>query len=319
MPHRNARTTSTTRQKMANSNESTRELAKRYQVSEATAHKWRYRDNPQDASHTPHHLQTTLTAAQETVVVELRKTLLLSLDDLLTVTRDFLCPKASRSGLDRCLRRHGVSRLRDLIPTQPKGSSKPLNADDIGNFYINIKCLPKTQDEPQDNYLFIAIDRATRWVYLTIKRDNTATCARAFLKALHKESPLKIKSVLTNNSKAFSDDPFTSNEHKTGQYQFDLLCSTLDIEHRLMPPRASQTSGTTEPFNGRIADVLCSNRFHDGEDLKQTLKRYVTLYNQEITQSVLHGSTPLETMKKRYKTHPHLFNKRPYNHTVLNN
>ena len=41
------------------------------------------------------------------MVVHLRRTLLLPLDDLLAVTREFICPNVSRSGLDRCLRRHG--------------------------------------------------------------------------------------------------------------------------------------------------------------------------------------------------------------------
>jgi hypothetical protein len=45
------------------------------------------------------------------LVVELRRTLLLPLDDLLAVTREFINPGVSRSGLDRCLRRHGVSDL----------------------------------------------------------------------------------------------------------------------------------------------------------------------------------------------------------------
>ncbi|CAD7855326.1 MAG: Mobile element protein, partial [Olavius algarvensis Gamma 1 endosymbiont] len=63
-------------------------------------------------SHTPHRLQTTLTPAQEVVVVELRKTLLLPLDALLVVTRVFIHPEASRSALDRCLRRHGVANLK---------------------------------------------------------------------------------------------------------------------------------------------------------------------------------------------------------------
>ena len=61
-----------------------------------------------------HWLQTTLTPAQEAVTVALRKTLLVSLDDLLAVMREFLNPDVSRSGLDRCLRRHGVGNLRDL-------------------------------------------------------------------------------------------------------------------------------------------------------------------------------------------------------------
>ena len=44
-------------------------------------------------------------------MVALRETLLLPLDDLLVVTREFIHPEVSRSGLDRCLRRHGVSNL----------------------------------------------------------------------------------------------------------------------------------------------------------------------------------------------------------------
>ena len=51
-------------------------------------------------------------------MVELRKLLLLPLDDLLVVTREFVHPEVSRSGLDRCLRRHGVSRLEELIPRE---------------------------------------------------------------------------------------------------------------------------------------------------------------------------------------------------------
>jgi hypothetical protein len=47
----------------------------------------------------------TLTPAQEAVAVALRKALLISLDDLLAVVREFLNPDVSRSGLDRCLRR----------------------------------------------------------------------------------------------------------------------------------------------------------------------------------------------------------------------
>jgi hypothetical protein len=44
----------------------------------------------------------------------LRKALLVSLDDLLAVVREFLNPDVSRSGLDRWLRQFGVGNLRDL-------------------------------------------------------------------------------------------------------------------------------------------------------------------------------------------------------------
>lgn len=46
-------------------------------------------------------------------MVELCKRLLLPLDDLRVVVREFVCPERPRSAVDRCLRRHGVARLVD--------------------------------------------------------------------------------------------------------------------------------------------------------------------------------------------------------------
>jgi transposase-like protein len=83
-------------------------LADRHGTSKQTIWKWRKHDSVEDRSHTPHRLQTTLTPAQEAVVVTLRKTLLVSLDDLLAVVREFLNPHVSRARLDCCLRRQGV-------------------------------------------------------------------------------------------------------------------------------------------------------------------------------------------------------------------
>jgi hypothetical protein len=51
---------------------------------------------------------------EEFIVIELRKTLLLSLDDLLVITREFINNNVSRSALNRCLCRHGVGNLKTL-------------------------------------------------------------------------------------------------------------------------------------------------------------------------------------------------------------
>ena len=59
------------------------------------------------------------------LVVELRRTLLLALDDLLVVTRELINVDVSRSGLNRCLRRHGVSGLKGLQP-EFEGQNLPL-------------------------------------------------------------------------------------------------------------------------------------------------------------------------------------------------
>ena len=123
--HQNARTTPAIRQELRESTQSDRELAREYNLNRATVRKWRRRETGQDASHRPHRIHATLSPVQEQVVVALRQTLLLPLDDLLAVTREFIHPAVSRSGLDRCLRRHGVSNLSALIP-QPEGEVKPV-------------------------------------------------------------------------------------------------------------------------------------------------------------------------------------------------
>jgi len=95
--HANATTTPKTRRYIQVSHQSVTQLADEPGVSGETIRRWQRRDTVADGSHTPHRLQTTLTPAQEVVVVERRKTLLLPLDDRLAVTREFLHPKVSCS------------------------------------------------------------------------------------------------------------------------------------------------------------------------------------------------------------------------------
>ena len=311
--HKNARTTPAVRAEIAASNEPANVLALRFGITEQTVYKWKKRDVFADRSHTAHHLQTVLTPAQETVVLHLRRTLLLPLDDLLAVTREFICPHVSRSGLDRCLRRHGAGNLNALKPQEPAVAHKAFKSYEPGYVHMDVKYLPQMQDESSRRYLFVAIDRATRWVFVQLKTNKTAASAQAFLKALHKACPLRITKLLTDNGKEFTDRLFASREREpSGNHEFDQLCQELGIEHRLTKPRTPRTNGMVERFNGRIADVLKTHRFNSREDMEQTLLRYVALYNHQLPQSALKSSTPMQAMKQWYQSHPHLFNKRPY-------
>ena len=101
--HKQATTTPKVRAAIQASTEPASTLAERFGTTEQTVYKWRHRDSVHDRSHTPHRLQTTLTPAQEAVAVVLRRTLLVSIDDLLAVVREFLNPQVSRSGLDPCV------------------------------------------------------------------------------------------------------------------------------------------------------------------------------------------------------------------------
>jgi len=112
--HANATTTPEMRAFIHESDLPTAVLARLLKISESTVRKWRQRESMSDASHVPKQLNTTLSEAQEYVVVELRTRLLLSLDELLVVCKQFINSHVSRAGLQRCLKRHGVSRLADM-------------------------------------------------------------------------------------------------------------------------------------------------------------------------------------------------------------
>lgn len=79
----------------------------------------------------------------------------------------------------------------------------------------------------------------------------------------------------------------------TGKHEFDQLCADRGIDHRQAPSQHPQTDGMVERFNGRIEEVLQPYRFHSGEELETTLKRYVLLYKQQLPQSALGTQTPL--------------------------
>jgi transposase-like protein len=223
--HKQATTTPKVRAAIQASDEPASVLAERFGTSEQTVYKWRHRDSVNDRSHTPHQLQTTLTPAQEAVAVVLRKTLLVSLDDLLAVVREFLNPQVSRSGLDRCLRRHGVGNLRDLQAKSTRPKHKAFKAYEPGYLHVDVKYLPQTAEETSRRYLFVAIDRATRWVFIRICNSKTAANARRFLRDLERACPIRIRTILTDNGKEFTDRLFGLRKRSpTGKHEFDQLC-----------------------------------------------------------------------------------------------
>ena len=126
--HKNARTTPAVRAEIAASNEPASVPAQRFGITEQTVYKWKKRSVFADRSHTAHRLQTVLTPAIRNRGGSLAAHLAAALDDLLAVTREFICPNVSRSGLDRCLRRHGAGNLNALKPREPAVAHKAFKA-----------------------------------------------------------------------------------------------------------------------------------------------------------------------------------------------
>jgi transposase InsO family protein len=116
-------------------------------------------------------------------------------------------------------------------------------------------------DGESRNYLFVAIDRATRWVSLHIYGDMTDKSSVGFLRQLTIAAPIKITKILTDNGSQLTDRFLMKDRTPNGQHAFDKVCAGMDIEHRLGPPHHPQTSGMMERFNGRISELLKQTGF----------------------------------------------------------
>ena len=181
------------------------------------------------------------------MLIAAREFLRLGLDDLLVVAREFLNPGLSRSSLHRMLKRREVPTLAELARRDAgddeKPQHKPFKDYELGYVHIDIKHLPQMPDEEQKRYLYVAIDRATRWVHLEVRRSQSAKDARAFMKRVEEKAPFKVQTVLTDNGKSFTDHFTRVGERKpSGNHPFDQECQAFGIEHGLIKPGRPQTA-----------------------------------------------------------------------------
>ena len=174
--HGSARTTPRLRADLQASKESTRSLATKYGLNLKTVVKWRQRTDTADAPMGPRQRRSAaLNAAEESMVVELRRRTLLPLDDVLGSLRENL-PKLSRSALHRCLVRHGVSRL----PTgDPAAKRKHFAETKIG--YVHIDSCELRNAECKV-HLFLAIDRVSKFIFVELHPRATSLIGAAFLR-----------------------------------------------------------------------------------------------------------------------------------------
>ncbi len=253
--HKNAKTTPATRAYIQKSSKSVAALAAELGLSEVTVRRWRSRQTVEDRSSRPHALKTSMTPTEEALAVELRKQLWLSLDDALEVLRR-VKPDLSRAALYRCWGRHDVANR----PKQDRAASRPFQTDRPAGFiHVDIKHLTKLGGKR--SYAFVAIDRATRFVYVEILNDRKALTAAGFLERFLAAFPLRVHTILSDNGSEFTDRFAVDKKDKpedrpSGDHPFDKVCTDHGIDHRLTKPFCPQTNGMVERFNRRLQDHL---------------------------------------------------------------
>ncbi len=97
--------------------------------------------------------------------------------------------------------KHNGERVSNLNAWRPKTSAEPhktFKTYEPGFLHVDVKYLPQMADETTRRYLFVAIDRATRWVFVRIMAAKTAANVRRFLRDLHRACPIRIAKILTD-------------------------------------------------------------------------------------------------------------------------
>jgi transposase InsO family protein len=307
--HGSARTTAAIRRALQRSEESVRALATRYGISPTTVQKWRKRTSVADQKMGPAEPHsTTLSLEQEAMIVAFRRHTLLPLDDCLYALQPSI-PGLTRSSLHRCLQRHGISRLPDLEGDKP--ARKKFKVYPIGYFHMDIA---EVRTGEGKLYLFVAIDRTSKFAVARLYEEATRPTACQFLEELLRvvPYPYRIHTLLTDNGIQFAEQPRNRNTILSRMSRFDMICEANGIEHRLTKPNHPWTNGQVERMNRTIKDAT-TKRYHydDHEQLKNHLELFLDAYNHARRLKTLKGLTPAQFIWKEWQSNPELFYEEP--------
>ena len=316
--HGSATTTEAVRRAIQHSQESLRALAGRYGINQKTVAKWKKRSSVSDTPTGPKNPKSTvLTIEEEAIIVAFRKHTLLPLDDCLYALQATI-PNLTRSSLHRCLQRHDISRLPDVGGDKP--DKKKFKSYPIGYFHIDIA---EVQTAEGKLYLYVAIDRTSKFAFVQLVQKTGRTSASAFLVAVIAAVPYKIHTVLTDNGIQFTYPPRYA-DGPTATYMthmFNMRCRENGIEHRLTKIRHPWTNGQVERMNRTIKDATVKCYYYDSHNqLKAHLANFIDAYNFGKRLKTLKGLTPYEYICKVWTNEPERFRLNPIHHMPgLNN
>jgi transposase InsO family protein len=260
---------------------------------------------------------TVLSLEEEAVVVAFRRHTLLPLDDCLYALQPSI-PHLTRSSLHRCFQRHGIARLPDTDGNKPKRSR--FKAYPIGYFHIDIA---EVHTEEGRLYLFVAIDRTSKFAFVELHQRATRRITADFLRALVAAVPYKIHTVLTDNGTQFVESSPTNPQAEAEAaaywaardepriwrvHAFEHACEQNGIEHRLTKPRHPWTNGQVERMNRTIKDATVKRYHYSSHDeLRRHLQLFIDAYNYGRRLKTLRGLTPYEFVCKTWTEQPSRF------------
>jgi transposase InsO family protein len=317
--HGSATTTHAIRAAIQRSKASLEALSKRYGINPKTVAKWRRRANIEDRPMGPKVPRSTvLSADEEILIVAFRRHTSLPLDDCLYALQATI-PHLTRSSLHRLFQRHGISRLPNAEGPPPR---RPFKAYPLGYVHID---LAEVRTEEGKLYLFVAIDRVSKFAFAELHERATHRTAADFLRRLTERVPYRIHTVLTDNGFQFTPphggwsvgeiQQRLANRQPFRAHAFDLACAELGIDHRLTKFNHPWTNGQVERMNRTIKDATIRRFYYEThQSLRTHLATFLDAYNFAKRLKSLRGLTPYERICQLWTEQPRRFRLNPLHH-----
>lgn len=304
--HSNAATCPRQRQLIRSSALPYRVLSRQLSVSLSTVHHWKHQQNSLDRSCRPHTIHYALGDQEEALVLWMRRSAQMPLDELLEAAQEVL-PHLRRASLHRLLVRHGCNR-RPKKQQQPTGEAGTFK--EYGPGYLHIDCFYLPKLDGQKHYCFVAIDRATRLVFLWVYQNKNKEAATDFLRRCLAFYPFKVEKILTDNGREFTLSTFKNRwgSHTKKAHPFTQVCQDNAIEHRQTQPYTPKTNGMVERTNGLIKQgTTKAHTYHNAQEMKDDLQSWFVIYNFHRKHRRIGRITPYQAACNWHTKQPEIF------------
>ena len=267
-------------------------------VSETTARKWlgRYLAEGEaglkDRSSRPNRSPRSICPQMALTIVELRRR-------RLTQAHIAQSVGVSKSTVGRVLRRAGLSRLRDLEPSEPAvryehehpGDLIHIDTKKLGRIQRMGKRIPGSPRSPIGagwEYLFVAIDDNARIAFTDMYPNEAKAAAVQFLHntvAYFKSLGVRPKRILTDNGSAFRSKEFAK------------ACVCLELKHKFTRPYRPQTNGKAERFiQSALREWAYGIPYNHSSERTTMLERWTHQYNWHRPHQGIKGLAPMSRL-----------------------
>ena len=241
--------------------------------------KWRERTLVADIPTGPKNAKSTVLTLDEEAMITAFRWHTLLLDDCFYALQPSIL-QLTQSSMHRCLQRRDISRLPEVDGDKP--AKNKFRAYVLGYFHADIA---EVQTAESKLYLFVAIDRTSKFSFAELHQEAGKLAAAAFLHNLIAAVPYRLLILLTEppycaNGPSDNGGGIQFTNHKRHIYAFehifDRVCYEHQIEHRLTKIKHPWTNGQVEliPFTFCRQTVAgATERLDKGSDGQTLLLR----------------------------------------------